>query len=363
MGTRIRISLRVLLPGLVVSIVALGAVAAGAVAISGTRGYLVGQADDNLLACAGEMLSQGFVAGPTSGPAPSGACDVELLSASGQLLTPPAPGAGPGPAIPANRSWLAAHTARPVTAAGASAGSWRVLLEAVHYQSQRILFVYGTEDVEYVISGPAGRGPVGLLVVTAGLAGVDRLTERVAASYAAAAGAVLVLLAVAGLAVTRAVLRPLQAAEGQAAEGQAARPGPGRDRSGRDRSARDRSARGRRSQWSFAPALTRVSEQMSASRAAEAAARRSAAEMSGRLGEVSLELRTSVSIVRGFAEYYRQRAEPLSAACDPMMRRAADEVTRIETLVARLDVSPPSHTPPSQTNAADPQADAERDVP
>ena len=132
MGTRIRIPLRVLLPGLVVSIVALGAVAAGAVGISGTRGYLVGQEDDNLLACAGEMLSQGFVAGPTSGPAPSGACDVELLSASGQLLTPPAPGAGPGPAIPANRSWLAAHTARPVTAAGASAGSWRVLLQAVH---------------------------------------------------------------------------------------------------------------------------------------------------------------------------------------------------------------------------------------
>ncbi len=357
MGTRIRIPLRVLLPGLAVSIVALGAVAAVAVGISGTRGYLVGQADDNLLACAGEMLSQGFVAGPTSGPAPSGACHVELLSASGQLLTPPAPGASPGPAIPASRSWLAAHTTRPVTAAGVSGGSWRVLLEAVHYQSRRILFVYGTEDVEYVISGPAGRGPAGLLVVTAGLAGVDRLTERVAASDAAAAGAVLVLLAVAGLAVTRAVLRPLQAPEGQAPEGQApegqapegqaARAGPGRVRS----------ARGGRSQWSFAPALTRIAEQMSASRAAEAAARRSVAEMSGRLSEVGLELRTSVSIVRGFAEYYRQRAKPLSAPCDPMMRRAADEVTRIETLVARLDVSPPD-TPPNQT-----KADAERDVP
>jgi hypothetical protein len=86
------------------------------------------------------------------------------------------------------------------------------------------------------------------------------------------------------------------------------------------------------------------------------------AEMSGRLSEVTLELRTSVSIVRGFAEHYRQRGKPLSAAYDPMMRRAADEVTQIETLVARLDVGP-SHTPPGQANAADPPADAERDVP
>jgi signal transduction histidine kinase len=134
-------------------------------------------------------------------------------------------------------------------------------------------------------------------------AGIGRLTAEAATRYATVAGAVLVLLAVAGLAVTRAVLRPLRET--------------------------DRSA-------AVQAALTRVSDRMDASRAAEAAARRSAAEMTGRLSEVTQELRTSVSIVRGFAESRRQRA----AVGDPMMRRAADEITRMETLVARLDADP-----------------------
>ena len=82
---------------------------------------------------------------------------------------------------------------------------------------------------------------------------------------------------------------------------------------------------------------------MDASRTAEAAARRSAAEMAEQLSEESLELRTSVSIVRGFAEYCRHRDKPPLAADDPMMRRVADEITRMETLVARLDCASSSY--------------------
>ena len=201
--------------------------------------------------------------------------------------------------------------ARPATVPGASGGSWRVLLEAVHYQPQRILFVYGPEDVQYAIRVRTGRGPAGLLVMMTELVGIDRLTGQVAVGYAAAAGAILVLLAVAGLAVTRAVLRPLRGTDQPAA---AAAPA------------------------AFGTALGRIAEQMDASRTAEAAARRSAEEMSERLSEVSLELRTPVSIVRGFAEFYQQRGRPVD---DPMMRRVADEATRIETLVARLDIHPP----------------------
>jgi signal transduction histidine kinase len=93
-------------------------------------------------------------------------------------------------------------------------------------------------------------------------------------------------MAVAGLAVTRAVLRPLRGTEQSAA---VAAP------------------------IAFRATLNRISEQIDASRTAEAAARRSAAEMSERLSEVSLELRTPVSIVRGFVEYYRQRGETASA--------------------------------------------------
>jgi signal transduction histidine kinase len=88
------------------------------------------------------------------------------------------------------------------------------------------------------------------------------------------------------------------------------------------------------------PALARISEQMDASHAAETAARRSVTEMTSRLSEVSQELQTSVSIVRGFAEYRRQQSKPLPAAGDQLMRRVADEITRMETLITLLDACP-----------------------
>jgi hypothetical protein len=304
MRARIRVPLWVSLPCLAVSAVALAAVVAGVVGLSGTRGYLTRQADSSLLACAGGVTGQSLVDWPATGPVPSGACTMELLSASGQLLAPPPSGASPGPVIPADRSWLAAHTSRPVTVPGAgAAGSWRVLLAAVRYQPQRILYAYGPDDLEYVISGRAGHGPAGLLVVMTRVGGTGRLAE----ADGAAAGAVLVLLAVAGFAVTRAVLRPLRETARFAA---------------------------------VQPALARISGQLDASRAAEAAARRSVTEMTSRLSEVSRELRTSVSIVRGFAEHRRQRGKPLPAVGDPMTRRVADEITRMETLIARLAADP-----------------------
>ncbi len=101
MSALIRIPLRVLLPCLAVSLVAFGAVAGGIAGISGTRSYLIRQADNDLLACVSSMLSHGFVAAPGSGPVPPGTCDMELLSASGQVLTLAGPGTAPGPAIPA----------------------------------------------------------------------------------------------------------------------------------------------------------------------------------------------------------------------------------------------------------------------
>jgi hypothetical protein len=303
MRARIRVPLWVSLPCLAVSGVALAAVVAGAVGLSGTRGYLTRQADSSLLACADGATSQRLVDWPATGPVPSGACDMELLSVSGQLLAPPPPGAGPGPVIPADRSWLAAHTSRPVTVPGSGAGSWRVLLAAVRYQPQRILYVYGPDDLEYVISGQPGPGPAGLLVLMTRVGGTTRLAE----AEGAAAGAVLVLLAVAGFAVTWAVLRPLR------------------------ETARFTAVQ---------PALAKISERLDASCAAEAAARRSAAEMTSRLSEVSRELRTSASIVRGFAEHRRQRGKPLPAAGDPMTQRVTDEITRMETLIAQLAADP-----------------------
>ena len=343
MGALIRIPLRVLLPCLAVSLVAFGAVAAGIAGVSGTSGYLMRQADNDLLACASSMLSRGFVAAPGSGPVSGqvapGACEMELLSAAGQVLTLAAPGTAPGPTIPSGGSWLAAHLGRPVTVPGAgTSGRWRILIQAVRYQPQRILYVYGPDDVRYVISGRPGPGSGGMLVVMAGLAGTGQIIGRLAAGYAAAAGTVLVLLAGAALALIQAIVRPLRQAArladsaGQAAAGGLPHVMP----------RRGVHVGGEGSRWPFGMTLTRMPEQLRASRAAEATARRSADEMSEHLAEAALELLRSVNVVRGFAEYYRRQPKPPAAHLDRMLRRVADEAARMETLIEGLGTHSPT---------------------
>jgi glyoxylase I family protein len=294
--------IRILLPCLVVAVVAIGALSVGLADVSGTRGYLVRQADHDLLDCAASMLSHRLVVAPVSDPA-AGPCGVELVSMGGQLLTPLAPGAAAGPAIPSGGSWPAAHAGSPVAVPGAgTSGSWLILVEPVHYQPQRILYVYGPDDVRYVISGRSGPGPGGTLVVTTGLARIGLITTRLAVSYAAAAGAVLVLLAAAAAVLARAIARPLRHAAGLA------------EMAGRAAAA----------------------QQLNASRAAQASARRSAEQLSNRLAEVSLDLRTSLNVVVGFAERCRQRGQPRPGDLDRMMRRVAGEVARMEAAIQRL---------------------------
>ena len=272
--------------------------------------YVIRQADDGLRACASGTLSHGAVAVPGSGAvpgqAPSVPCDMELLSVSGQVLIRAPAGAG-GPAIPASGSWLAAHLAGPVTVPGSgNSGRWRVAIKVVHYQAQRMLFVFGPDDLRYLISGPAGHGPAGMLVVMAGLAGAG----PPAAGYAAAAGTVLVLLAAAAFAVTRAILRPQREAARLAAD--AGHGGGGRSGD------------------------VTASLGVLADRYGMTAARRSAADVAGHLEQACLQLRRPAAIVHGFTEYCRKHGRPPPAALDQMMQRVTGEITRMETLVDGL---------------------------
>jgi signal transduction histidine kinase len=332
MGARIVVPLRVLLPCLAVCLAASGAAAIGVAGVPAAGGSVMRQADDGLRACASSMLSHGLVAVPGSGPVPGragpGTCGVELLTAGGQMLIPAGPAAR-GPAIPASGPWLAARLAGPVTVPGAgSGGRWRVVIRAVHYQAQRMSYVYGPDDLRYVISGRTGHGPGGMLVVMTGLAG----TGRAAAGYAAAAGTVLVLLAAAAFALTRAILRPLREAAGLAGK---AGPDAG-DLPGDVMARLGVLADGHHGRYGMTPARTR--ERLQASHAAEAAARGRAADMSGQLAETCLQLRRSASILHGFAGYCRTQGQPPPASLNRMLQRATDEITRMETLVRELHI-------------------------
>jgi hypothetical protein len=330
MGARVVMPLRMRLPCVAVCLVAAGAAAIGVAGVSAAGGYVMRQADDAVRACGAGMLSHGLVAVPGGGPVPGrvmpGACGMELRSAGGQMLILAAP-AALGPAIPASGSWLSAHLARPVTVPGRGGGGrWRAVITAVRYQAQRMLFVYGPDDLRYVIRGPAGRGSSGMLIVMTPVAG----TGQAAAGYAAAAGTVLVLLAAAVFAVTRVILRPL----GQVA-GPAGKAGPGAGGRPREMMAAlgvlaspDRGRCGM--------TLARMRQRLDASCAAEAAARRSAADMSGQLSRTCLQLRRPVSILRGFTEYCRLQDKPPPAGLDRMLQRVTDEITWMETLAEEL---------------------------
>ena len=326
MGARIRLPLRVLLPCVAVCLVASGAAAIGAACMSAVDSYVMRQADDGLRACASSMLSHGPVAVPGSGPVPGQAppvpCGMELLSVSGQVLIPAPAGVG-GPAIPAGGSWLAAHLAGPVTLPGSgSGGRWRAVIKAVHYQAQRMLFVFGPEDLRYLISGPAGHGSSGMLVVMAGLAG----TGQAVAGYAAAAGTVLVLLAAAAFTVTRAILRPLREAARLTAD-------VGRYMAGRPGNVMaSLGVLADREHGRYGMMLARMRERLQASHAAEAVARRSAAVLAGQLEQACLQLRRSAAIVHGFTEYCRKQGK--SPPAD--LERITGEITRMETLVEGL---------------------------
>ena len=310
MGARIRLPLWLLLPCVAVGLAASGAAVIGAVCVRAAGSYVIRQADYGLRACASGTLSHGAVVVPGSGAvpgqAPSVPCHMELLSVSGQVLIRAPAGAG-GPAIPAGGSWLAAHLAGPVTVPGSgNSGSWRVAIKVVHYQAQRMLFVFGPDDLRYLISGPAGHGPAGMLVVMTGLAG----TGQPVAGYAAAAGTVLVLLAAAAVAVTRAILRPQREAARLAAD--AGHGGGGR------------------------PGDVTASLSVLADRYGMTAARRSAADVAGHLEQACLQLRRPAAIVHGFTEYCREHGRPPPAALDQMMQRVTGEITRMETLVDGL---------------------------
>jgi hypothetical protein len=83
-------------------------------------------------------------------------------------------------------------------------------------------------------------------------------------------------------------------------------------------------------------AAARMRGRLQASHAAEAAARRSAADMAGQLEQACLQLRRPAAIVHGFTGYRRQQGTFPPVGPDRMPQRVTGEITRMETLVKRL---------------------------
>ncbi|MGB6457912.1 MAG: HAMP domain-containing sensor histidine kinase, partial [Streptosporangiaceae bacterium] len=269
-------------------------------------------------------------------------------SGAPNLYQPQSLPSAPGPAIPANTAWQAAHLGKPTTVPATSGPTrWRVLL------------------ANYVTSsGTSGTVVIALdatsVYTTIGqLAGIDLLVSL----------AVICVLGLVVVAVIRRSLRPLLDIErtaGAIAAGDLTRRVPERD---------PRTEVGRLGR-SLNVMLSHIESAFGARSRSEEAARRSEEKMRQFVADASHELRTPLTAIRGFAEYYRQRGGIAAGETGPghlattdmnrIMRRVEQESARMGVLVedmlllARLDQQRPLEAKPVDllTLAADAVHDA-----
>ena len=182
--------------------------------------------------------------------------------------------------------WFAANAGHPITVPAQSGdGRWRVIALSFH------------------VNNFDGSRVDGIVIVGVDVSDVYATIGRLTSIDLIVSAAILLVLALVGVALVRASLRPLteieRTAEGIAA-GDFARRVPDRD---------PRTEVGRLGR-SLNAMLAQIETAFRARADSEAAARRSEERIRQFVADASHELRTPLTAIRGFAEYYRQRGGP-----------------------------------------------------
>jgi two-component system, OmpR family, sensor kinase len=248
----------------------------------------------------------------------------------------------PLPDLPTSSGWAGSGTTAITAPAESGNQTWRVFATTYQYQ---------------VLSPSGTQAETGTLVVAADLGDINQTIRRVAAFDIAISAAIVLALAVVGVAVVRANLRPLEEIEETAEEIAAGH------LNRRVRESDPHTEVGSLAQ-SLNIMLSQIETAFRAQQASEEAAHQSEERMRRFIADASHELRTPLTAIRGFAEYYRQRggvetAEELAAAngsagehltaedLDRIMHRVEAEASRMGLLVedllmlARLDQQRP----------------------
>jgi two-component system, OmpR family, sensor kinase len=194
--------------------------------------------------------------------------------------------AGPAPLVPTSQAWLTDNSRTPVTVPGQSGDNWLVITDQVPDVTVGTPNGLVTETVTLVVGTDLGDINQAISYLTY----IDLLVS----------GAVVIILAIVGVAVVRASLRPLTDIEGTAAaiaDGDLSQRVPDRD---------PRTEVGRLGR-SLNAMLSQIETAFRARTESEEAARRSEWRMRQFVADASHELRTPLTAIRGYAEYYRQR--------------------------------------------------------
>jgi two-component system, OmpR family, sensor kinase len=309
-----RVPLRIKLVAALLALVVIALAVISMVGLAQFRGYLQNRADSQLRALSAQITS------PAGGGLRSQALSFEgyvvvLRDARGQQVpcdvctSGVLPGSGPN--VPTSTSWLTANKNKLVTVPAASGGdNWRVLARPQSYFTNTSL----------------GPQP-GTLIVAADMGHLDQAVGWLAKVDLVVSAIIVTALAIVGVAMVRASLRPLTDIERTAeaiAAGDLSRRVPYYD---------PRTEMGRLA-ISLNVMLAHVESAFRARAQSEAAARQSEERMRRFLGDASHELRTPLTAIRGYAEYYRQRgglkngsASSAIAGASPATTEAGTETT------------------------------------
>jgi len=208
-----------------------------------------------------------------------------LPAVAAQYLDPPRS----IPNVPTrNSSWLKANAGQLVAVQAVSGGdNWRVITGHYSY-------------TPHFLGGVLGPTATGTLIVGVDLGDINAAISHLAGIELIVSVIIMVGLAIVGVAIVRASLRPLTDIE-QTAEAIAAG-----DLSRRVPDADPGTEVGRLGE-SLNSMLTQIETSFHAREESEAAARRSEERMRQFVADASHELRTPLTAMRGYAEYYRQR--------------------------------------------------------
>jgi two-component system, OmpR family, sensor kinase len=190
------------------------------------------------------------------------------------------------PSVPTSQIWTTLNSGKLVTVpAQSGSDTWRVI----------------TEPISYVLpTSTGGEQVTGTLIVGANLGNINGTIGGLAATVSIIGLIVVCVLAGAIVLVVRASLRPLvdiEATAGEIAAGHLNRRVPERD------PRTEIGSLGR----SLNTMLSQIETAFHAQEASEVAAHQSEERMRRFIADASHELRTPVTAIRGFAEYYRQR--------------------------------------------------------
>ena len=311
-----RVPLRIKLVAALLALVVIALAVISMVGLAQFRSYLQDRTDVQLRALSAQVGDSSGIGGLRSPQFVLEGYAIQLRDPQGQQVpgcswcTSPGALTGPGPNVPTSKAWLSANNNKLVTLPATSGGdTWRVLARTVSYHQLGVF-------------GPGPNMP-GILIVGADLGHLDQAVGWLAKVDLVVSAIIVVALAIVGVAMVRASLRPLTEIEHTAeaiAAGDLSRRVPYYD---------PRTEMGRLA-TSLNVMLAHVESAFRARAKSEAAARHSEERMRRFLGDASHELRTPLTAIRGYAEYYRQRGGLKNGSASPATAEASSAATEAD---------------------------------